>query len=125
MRQFFRGLTLLFGVVAFLGFSGSVLAAPPPAAYGFSLTDDGSCHFSATATWSHTKVTEVDYAWTFGFAAWQDTLPTRGHSSVDHFDTAGPTDTVRTWSVTATFYSGTALLATMSDDDMVACAILL
>jgi hypothetical protein len=127
MRRILRVLALTFGIGALLSTAGvsTTPAAPPTPLFKVTLTDDGSCHFTATATWSHTKVTEVDFTWSFGIASWQDKVTSfKGPKAVASFS-GGVGDTTRDWSVTADFYSGATHSATESDDDMAACALLL
>lgn len=78
------GLTL--GIVLAGLAAGATSAATPTPAFSVSLTDDGSSGLSATASWSHTKATEVDIAWSVGIANWQDNLTAfKGRHAVDTF----------------------------------------
>jgi hypothetical protein len=104
---------------------GTVSAAAPAPAFSVTLTDDGTCQLSATASWSHTKATEVDFVWTFGIATWQDNVTAvRGRRAVDSF-TAGASSSTRTWTVIAYVYLDGALVGQSSDSVPMPCGLLL
>ena len=61
MRRGIYTATLILGISAVLGLAaGPTLALPPPPSYGQpTLSIDGACTFTATATWSHARVDSV------------------------------------------------------------------
>jgi hypothetical protein len=117
------GLTL--GILLACLAAGATSAATPAPAFSVSLTDDGTCQLSAKASWSHTKASEVDVAWSFGIASWQDNLTSiKGRHAVDTF-AAGVSSSTRTWTVIAYVYLNGVLIGQASDSVPLPCALLL
>lgn len=124
MRRLLCLLMLALGMVGALAAGAPRSeAAPPAGTFSATLTDDGACHFTATANWLHLKVTEVDFTWSFGLATWQDDVTSfHGPKAVDTF-TGGAADTARAWSVNAAFYAGARLLGSVTAYDSAACGL--
>ena len=63
MRRAIYTVTVILGLGAMLAIAaGPTAASPPPASYGQpTLSIDSACNFTATATWSHTKVDSVQF----------------------------------------------------------------
>ncbi|MFL5914613.1 MAG: hypothetical protein ACJ752_03115 [Gaiellaceae bacterium] len=128
MRKITYVVTLAFAFGAVLGLAaGPATASPPPASYGLpTLSIDGACTFSATATWSHTRVDSVQFTVHVvgSISSNQMTSAIKGRTAVGTL--AGGAATTHTFAVTADFFRNGVLVdeETSSSVDA-ACAFLL
>jgi hypothetical protein len=128
MRKTTYAVTLMLGIGALLGLAaGPTAASPPPVSYGQpTLSIDSACTFSATATWSHTKVDSVQFTVHVvgSISSNQMASTIKGRTAVGTL--AGGAATTHTFAVTADFFRNGVLVdeETSSSVDA-ACAFLL
>lgn len=107
--------------------AGPTAASPPPAAYGVpTLSIDGSCTFTASATWAHAKVDAVDFTVNVvGSISTNDMTTTiKGRTAVGTL--AGGSAAMHTFNVTARFsLNGTQVAVQTSSNVDANCAFLL
>jgi len=98
--------TFILGISAVLGLAaGPAVALPPPPSYWQpTLSIDGACTFTATATWSHARVDSVQLTVHVvgSVSSNQMTSTIKGRSAVGTL--AGGAATAHTFAVTADFF---------------------
>lgn len=112
MRRGIYTATLVLGISAMMGLAGGPAAAsPPPASYGQpTLSIDSACNFTATATWSHTKVDSVQFTvHVVGSISSNQMMSTiKGRTAVGTL--AGGAAATHTFDVTADFFRNGVLV---------------
>lgn len=120
------------GAVLVLAAMSAAVAAPAPV-YSATLTHDGACTLSSSATWKNARVAKVFANWYLDAAPPQQSLitqeapPPRLRGSSVSFVTGpfAPTAEGHTWLVLYTFYSkeGVNLGQVLSNSITVSCAV--
>jgi hypothetical protein len=125
MRKTTYAVTLALAIGAGLGLAaGPTIASPPPASYGQpTLSIDSACNFSATATWSHTKVDSVQLTVHIvgSISSNQMTSAIKGRTAVGTL--AGGAAATHTFDVTADFFRNGVLVDEQTSNQVdAACA---
>ena len=106
---------------------GPAAASPPPASYGQpTLSIDSACNFTATATWSHTRVDSVQFTVHVvgSISSNQMTSAIKGRTAVGTL--AAGAATTHTFAVTADFFGNGVLVDEETSNPVdAACAFLL
>ncbi len=127
-RQRSRVLALCFSALLALSVS-TVATAAPTAAYSASMTSDGSCLLTVTATWKNTKIDHVFVGWYLDdqFIATGEAPgiggSLRAKAATLKFGPATASDTAHTWRGLVQFYSGGAFMAELNPTLSVNCAL--
>ena len=120
MRRSLLALAALAGgcVVVALA-AGPTAASPPPAGYGVpTLSIDSNCRFSATASWSHTKVDSVTLTVNVVGSISTNGMTTtiKGRTAVGTLQ--GGSAVTHTFNVTANFLRNGAVVDTETSTDV-------